>query len=173
MKNGKKAVGRLNTARHRVNQTLLKQARKEGNIVFGGRAIKRKLGINARPTKDWDFFSEMPKQSSSRAEMNLDRILKRDVFFNKKGKNPSTWKVKHVGRDLIPRTEDDIGIADFTRTPKPKPKTFTFRGVKYRSLEDELKAKKRLLKDKGFEFRRKKDLEDFIRIKKFGNLNKK
>ncbi len=164
---------KLNYLKHRVNDTLLKQARKEDNIVFGARAINRKLGINGRRTDDWDFFSKTPKDSSNIAQNNLDKTLRKNVFFQKKGVNPSTWKVKHVGRDGRKGTEDDIGIADFTKTPKPEPKTFKFRKVRYRDLKEELKAKERLVKNKQFEFRREKDLEDIRRIKKFGGLKRR
>lgn len=163
---------KLNYLKYKVKDTLLKQARKEDNIVFGARAINRKLGINGRRTDDWDFFSKTPKESSNIAQKNLDKTLRKNVFFQKKGVNPSTWKVKHVGRDGKKGTEDDVGIVDFTKTPKPEPKTFRFRKVKYRDLKLELKAKQKLIKDKKFEFRREKDLEDIRRIKKFGGLRK-
>jgi len=166
----KNPLKKLKFKRHLVDEILLKQARKEGNIVYGGRVIKRKLGILARPTKDWDFYSKKPKLSSSKAEKKLDKAFKKDVFFKKKGKNPKTWKVKHKGKDLIPRTDDDIGIADYTKTPKPSPETFAFRNVKYRKLPQELKAKQKLLKDKKSEFRKEKDIEDIKRIKKYGRI---
>lgn len=156
---------------HKIEKAILGQARKEGNIIFGSQAIKRKLGINARPPSgDYDLFSDMPKSSANKTETKLDKSFKKDLFFTKKGANPSTWKVKFKGRDGKALTKDDIGVADYTKTPKPKPKTFKFRGVNYRTLNEELKAKKKLISDKQFDFRRKKDLEDFLRIKKFGRI---
>ncbi len=164
------SVGKLRFRRHDVESELLKQARQEGNIVFGGQAIKRKLGINARRTKDFDFFSKTPKKSALIAENNLDKLFRKNVFLVRKAFNPTTYKVKHVGKDMKPRTKDDISIADFTKTKKPEPKTFLFRGVRYRILKEELAAKARLIRAEKFEFRRKKDLEDFLRIKRFGGL---
>lgn len=151
-----------------ISDTLLKQARKEGNIVYGAQAIKKRLGINSRTTRDYDFYSKMPKKSALNSEKTLDRLSKKDVFFTKKGLNKTTYKVKYKGVDGKANTKDDIGIADYTQTPKKLPKTFTFRGVRYRSLREELKAKTKLLKDKSYKFRRQKDLDDVRRIRKFG-----
>ncbi len=153
---------------HNVSRAVLKNVRKARGIVFGGQAIKRKLGINARPTKDFDVFVQKPKQIANQTQADLDKQTRRDHFYSKKGTNPGTYKVKSRGMDEIRGTEDDVGIADFTRTPKPEPKTFTFRGVRYRNLNEELAAKAKLLRDKQFAFRRKKDFEDFKRIIKFG-----
>lgn len=166
----KKKILKLKLGRHRIDRTLLNQARKEGNIVFGGKSIKRSLGFHGRPSKDWDFFSKTPKKSAIRADNNLDKTFGENVFFKKMGANPGTWKIKHVGLDGKPRTKDDVGIADFQRIPKPKPKTFESLGINFRNLNDEKKAKKRLVEGKEFDFRRQKDLEDLKRIKKYGRL---
>ncbi len=155
---------------HTVKDTILRQARKEGNIVYGGRAIKRRLGINARPTKDFDLFSKTPRKSAIKTEKSLDKEFRKNSFYTKKGFNISTWKVKHTGKDMKKGTKDDIGIADYTKTPSPTPKTFQFRNVNYRALSEELAAKKKLVGNNMFEFRRKKDLADLKKIKKFGGL---
>lgn len=160
-------------AKHRIDQAVLNQVRKANGIVFGGQAIKRKLGINARPTKDIDAFVNMPKKVAAKTEAKLDRLLKKDAFFLKKGKNISTHKVKFKGGDNIAGTPDDLSVADFTKTPKPEPKTFKFRNVRYRILQEELNAKLRLIRGEEFKFRSKKDEEDAIRILKFSNLGRK
>lgn len=165
-------MGIFKLKKHLIDEKLLNQAKKEGNIIYGGQAIRKKLGILARRTEDYDFFSRHPKKSGNTSQRNLDKLFRRDVFFEKKGKHPGTWKVKFVGPDLKKNTKDDIGIADYTKTPKKTPKTFTYHGIKYRTLREELKAKKKLLRSKGFEYRRKKDLEDLKRIRKFGGLRK-
>lgn len=163
-------AGKLRFKEHDVRLTLLRQARKEGNIVFGGQAIKKRLGILARRTKDFDFFSRTSRKSALKAEMNLNRVFRDNVFFTKKGTNPGTFKVKHKGNDLLPNTNDDIGVADFTLTPRPPPKFFVSKGVRFRTLREELNAKKRLVKNKEFLFRREKDLEDLRRIIRSGRL---
>ncbi len=161
-------VNQLRFKQHDVKSTLLRQAKKENNIVFGAQAIRKRLGILARQTDDFDFFSNIPRESANTAGRNLNRTFRKDLFFSKKGFNPGTWKVKHKGKDLIKGTRDDIGIADFTKTPKPVPKTFIDNEIRYRVLREELAAKRKLLSLKEFEFRREKDIEDLIRIKKFG-----
>lgn len=167
----KRIPPRLRFNKHRVDGIILKQARKEGNIVFGAQAIKRKLGINARKTFDYDLFSKMPKSSADKTERSLDKVSRKDSFFVKKGQNKGTWKVKHHGVDMRKNTDDDVGIADYTKTPRPAPKTFTFRGVKFRNLREEAKAKIKVLKDKRFAFRHEKDAQDLKRILRFGRGN--
>lgn len=161
-------VSKLRVGKHNVEQVVLRQARREGNIIFGGQAIKRSIGVNARRTKDFDMFTNTPKKSANKLQMKLDRQFQGDDFFSKKGRNPGTWKVKHKGLDGVARTDDDIGIADFTKTPRPVPNTFTSRENKFRVLREEAAAKIRLLKNPTFKFRQKKDFEDLIRIKRFG-----
>lgn len=168
----KNPVGKLKLKQHDVSGTILRQAKKEGNIVYGAQAIKRKLGINARPTMDYDVFSKTPRKSAKTTETDLDKLFRKNVFYTKKGKNITTYKVKHIGKDAKPKTKDDITISDYTKTPKPEPKTFKFRGVKYRVLKEELAAKKKLLSNRTYGYRREKDLDDFRRIKMFGNLRR-
>ncbi len=159
---------KLNFNEHKIKEIILKQARRENSIVFGGRAIKRKLGINARRTQDFDLFTAKPKPSALITESKLDRLFKKNLFYSKKGTNPGTYKVKFVGNDGIARNDDDVGIADYTRTPKPEPKTFLFRGVRYRKLSEELAAKKRIVRSPEFAFRHEKDRADIKRILRFG-----
>lgn len=163
-------LSQFKVGQHNVEHVILKKARKEGNIIFGGQAIKRKLGLNARPTKDFDVFTKTPKGSAIRTEKALDKQFRADIFFTKKGTNPSTYKVKFKGLDNVPNNLDDIAVADFTKTPKPEPKTFISRGVMFRTLDEERKAKERLVKKGEFAFRREKDLEDLRRIRRFSRI---
>lgn len=158
---------KLRVGKHKIRESVLKQTRKEKNIIFGGKAIQKRLRLSARPTKDYDIFSDKPKKSAFTTEKNLDKSLHTKGFFVKRGANKGTWKVRNVGRDNRKGTKDDVGIVDYTRTPKPRPKTFLDKNVQFRTLKEEFAAKKRLVKKKEFGFRRKKDLEDINRIKKF------
>lgn len=153
--------------KHNIKQSILNQARKENDIVYGAQAIKRRLGISARPTTDYDMFSKKPKSSAVKLEKTLDKRFKSNAFYSKKGVNPGTYKVKFVGVDDKPMTKDDIGIADYTKTPSPGPKTFKFRGVKYRVLKEELKAKQKILRDKSYAYRHEKDRKDIERIRRY------
>ena len=158
---------------HRINTAVLTQAKKNKSIIFGAQAIKKKLGINARPPKDFDLFTDKPKNAAKTLAMTLDKSFRKDIFFVKKGNFKTTYKTKFKGKDGRANTDDDIGIADFTKTPAPAPKTFIKGGVKFRTLKLELKAKQRIVKDPEFKFRREKDLDDIRRIKQFSSLGRK
>ena len=153
--------------KHNIKLVLLRQAKREKNIIFGAQAIKKRLGISARPTFDYDMFSKTPKKSAFTSEKDLDKWIKSNSFYTKKSKHAGTYRVRFVGRDLKPRTDDDIGVADYSKVPKPEPKTFTSGGIKYRSLKEELAAKLRALRNPQFKLRHPKDREDAVRIKRF------
>lgn len=153
--------------KHRINRTILNNVKKADGIVYGSQAIRRKLGILSREPTDFDVFVSKPKKTAFSTEKDLDKLSRIDNYFVKKGANISTYKVKFKGKDGRARTKDDIGVADFTKIPKPKPKSFSFRGVQYRNLKEELKAKERLVKSPQFAFRREKDIGDLERIKRF------
>lgn len=143
-----------------IKGRILSKARREKDIIFGAKSIQKQVGLQARPTKDFDLFTKNPKMSAVEMEKNFDKLTRGDNFFVKKGKNPTTYKVKFKGRDLTKGTNDDETIVDFTRTPKPIPNFKKINEIRYRSLNEELKAKVRLIKDPRFEFRREKDLRD-------------
>ena len=151
---------------HRLSGRIISRARKKKDIIFGARAIRKRVGIISRPTQDFDIFTKNPKQSAIEIEKLSDKITRGDNFFVKKGRNPKTWKVKGFGKDRIRGTDDDFTLVDFTKTPRPKPKSTKIDGVRYRTLEEEAKAKIRLIKNKQFAFRREKDLRDLKIINK-------
>ena len=178
VKNRKKTKISLNTSRVYLNEGRIKarivnRARKKGDIIFGARAIQKQIGLGARRTEDFDIFTKNSKQSAKEVETNIDKLTRGDNFFVKKGRNPGTFKVKWIGKDGIRGNADDKTVVDFTKFPKPLPKTKLINGVKYRTLEEEAKAKLRLVKKKQFAFRRAKDLEDLKRIMRFGRINRK
>ncbi len=168
--NQKKLLREFKLKKHLIDEKLLNQAKKEKNIVYGGQSIKKSLGIFSRTTNDYDFFSKHPKKSADTSQENLDKLFRKDVFFDKRGTNKTTWKVKFVGKDGKKNTKDDIGVADYTKTPKPTPKTFSYRGIKYRNLKEEFEAKKRLVESKEYKYRREKDVKDYEKIKKYGRI---
>jgi len=167
-----------NNARVFINQgnikgKILHRARKKKDIIFGAQSIKKQIGLLARPTSDFDIFTGKSKSSAKEVEKQLDKLTRGDNFFVKKGKNPETWKVKWRGKDLMPRTEDDKTIVDYTTAPKPLPKFRIINDIRYRKLSEELKAKQRIVKNPLFKFRREKDLEDIRRIRLAGkNIRK-
>lgn len=151
-------------SKENVNKRILARARKNKQIIYGARSIQHHIGLFSRPTSDWDIFSNNPKKDAYGAEKELDREIGFNYYYVKKGINKGTWKVKSKGYDLKQGTEDDEGIVDYTLTPRPKPKFKTFNGIRYRSLREEVKAKKKAIRDPNFKFRKEKDEEDIRRI---------
>lgn len=149
----------------KIEKSILNQTKKEKNIIFGGQAIKAQIGPFGRYTIDFDIFSKNPKKSAMKTEKNLDMIWGGNHYYYKTAKHRGTHKVMSKGVDGRRGTRDDVGIADYSRTPSPPPRTRTIKGIKYRRLSQEKKAKYKALRDKQFKFRHKKDREDVERIK--------
>ena len=149
----------------KTQKAILEQTKEEGNVIYGGRSIQKRIGVFSRPTEDYDIFSKKPKKSAVKTEKKLDKLHQDDLFYVKRAIHPGTWKVMSKGRDLKQNTKDDYGVVDYSKFPKPTPKFEVIDGVKYRSLAAEKKAKMKSLRDKEFAFRHKKDREDLNRIK--------
>ena len=146
---------------------LLSRTRRKKNIIFGARSIQKQIGLQARPTTDFDIFSNMPRKAAINVERTSDKLTRGDNFYVKKGQNPGTWKVKWKGKDMIRGTKDDKTFVDFTKTPKRVPNFKKINGIRYRTLQEELQAKQKLIRNSEFKFRREKDLDDLRRIKRF------
>lgn len=157
----------------RIKAKILHRTRKNKDIIFGARSIQKQIGLLARPTKDFDIFTKESKISAFELEKKLDKLTRGNNYYVKKGINPGTWKIKWRGKDMIIGNKDDETIVDYTTFPKPLPKTVLINRIKYRTLAQELAKKRKILKDPMFEFRRKKDLEDFNRIKSAGKSVRK
>ena len=149
----------------KIENTVLSQAKKEKNIVYGGRSIKKQIGLFGRYTEDWDLFATKPKSSALKTEKKLDSHWGSDHYYTKPATHPGTWKVMSKGKDGRKKTKDDYGVADYSRMPRPKPKFVMINGVRYRKLSQEKKAKYKSLKDKEMKFRHQKDRGDVERIK--------
>jgi len=146
-------------------QKEIKQFLKENkNIIYGARSINAQTGILTRQTGDWDAYSNNPKKTADKLQRRLDKNVGGDYFFSKPATHKGTWKVKGKGDDLIPNTQDDEEIADFSK-PESKVNFVTVDGLRYRHLKDEIKAKKKAVADPEFKFRHEKDQRDLDRIK--------
>lgn len=139
--------------------------KKEGNIIYGARSIQAQLGLISRETEDYDIFSKNPKKSANKTEKKLDKSIGFDYYYTEPAMHPGTYKVKTKGYDMKKGTKDDEGIADYTTTPKPKPKVKVIGGLMYRDLKEEIAAKKRSLADKQYAFRHPKDQRDLTIIR--------
>ncbi len=158
--------------KYKRNKVILDNARRFNQIVYGARSIQAQVGVLSRQTEDWDIFAKNPRQSARKVEKQLDRQIGFNYFFAKPGMHKGTWKVKGKGYDLKPETKDDEGVADYTQIPIPKPKVKRFHGVMYRTLSEEVSAKKRAIRDKNYAFRKEKDTADLERIKTIQKASK-
>ena len=149
----------------RIPGEIKKQVRENKSIIYGAQSIKRQLpGYLFRDTKDYDIFSRNPKKSARQIEKKLDKSFGGDYFFVKPAMHPGTMKVKSVGLDLRKNTKDDEDVADFTKTPRQRPRTIIIDDIKYTKLSESIKDKRRSLADKESAFRHKKDRWDLNRI---------
>ena len=148
----------------KVDNQIKKFLKANGITVYGARSINAQTGIINRPTQDWDAYSKTPEKTSKNLQRELDKIVKGNFFYHKPAMHKGTWKVRNVGDDLIKGTPDDVDIADFS-TPERKYPTVKVNGMRYRTLKEEIKAKKRAVADPEFKFRHEKDQADLDRIK--------
>ena len=100
-----------------------------------------------------------------RSEKILDKTYGSNHYYAKPALHPGTWKVMSKGIDGRKGTKDDVGIIDYTKIPRPRPRFVVINGVRFRRISQEKKAKYKALKDKTEKFRHKKDREDLDRIK--------
>ena len=147
------------------------QVRKDKNIIYGARSIKKRLGWFGRETSDYDIYSNSPKRSALKLDRTLDKGSKSNSFYTTPALHKGTYKVMNVDFDRIKGTSDDYGIADFTK-PKGRIKTTTIQGIKYDMLSEERKNKLKSLKDKKMAFRHEKDRNDLNRINIFTLVRK-
>ncbi|MBW1784175.1 MAG: hypothetical protein JRL30_25975 [Deltaproteobacteria bacterium] len=146
-------------------KTILEQVKKNKSTIYGGQAIKKRIGLFARPTQDFDILSKKPKKAANQLTNALNRIFKRrKPYFMKPAMHPGTFKVKHRGMDRRKNTQDDLEVADFTK-PTRKHKTSKIDGVDYVALSEVVKDKKSSLGSEEFAFRHQKDQDDLNRIK--------
>lgn len=164
MKKKIKDYSNLAEVNFNMNKTILGVARKRKQVIYGARSIQAQNNLFARDTKDWDVFDKNPKKVAKIVEKLLDKQMGTNYFYTQEAVHKGTWKVKGIGMDLKKGTEDDESIADYSKLEKRTP--FVVKnGVRYRLLKEEIKAKKKSVKDPEFEFRHKKDKEDLNRIK--------
>lgn len=147
-----------------LNGIIKGMAKKRKQIIYGARSIEAQNKLFARDTKDWDVFDKNPKKVAKMVENILDKRAKTDYYYVQEAIHKGTWKVKGRGNDFRKGTKDDESIADYSKLEKNTP-FVTIGGIRYRTLKEEIKAKKKAIADPEFEFRHKKDKDDLQRIK--------
>lgn len=156
------------------DRVIKKQAKKNKEIVYGARAMNRQLsrGFLARPTFDWDMYSKKPKKSARELEKSMDKLAGYDAFYTKPAIHAGTVKVMYTGVDEKRGTQDDLGIADYSK-PKRKIKTVNIHGLKYAHISERIKDANTSLRDKESKFRHQKDRDDLTILrtsKKWGSF---
>ena len=146
-----------------IRQTVLDMAEKKGQVIHGARAINVQVPAHLRKkTKDYDVFTKNPKKSARELVNVLKRRLGNGKKFEvKQGKHKGTFKVKQDGETIV----------DFSQRKGPI-KSKTILGIKYKDIGTIKKGTQKLIKKKGSEFRREKDLSTLQRIKELERIEK-
>ena len=149
----------------KIKQKILENARRRGHIVHGARALNKQFPpFLDTPTDDYDLFSDTPRDTARRVERKLDKEFGGDFFGVKKGKSPTTYKIKS---NVTNRT-----VADYTKPKRPIPNK-KIGGVRYASTEHFKRQAKESLANPENEFRHDKDREQLTRIEIFENIKKR
>lgn len=137
--------------------TIIKGTIGKQEIVYGEHALKIRFPkYLERPTNDYDVLSRTPMKDAIQAEKALDKKFGGDFFFVKQAEHEGTFKVVAYA--------NQEGYADFTKLEKPV-KYDTIKGIKYMSLDEEIKNRKKSLQNPEFSFRHPKDKDALNRIK--------
>jgi len=146
--------------RKRVNKIILEVVKKDNAIIFGQRAVNKRLPKHLDVhTQDYDIYtSKDPKKLADKIERKLDKKFKGNFFVSKPAIHPGTHKVKTV--------IGDREVADVSKKPD-KIRTFKSKGINYARLSFQKKKIKESLADKKSAFRHPKDRETRSRIQIF------
>jgi hypothetical protein len=168
MRKRKKYLGKTGVIDQMLNKDgfILGFTKKRGHIVYGARSLQAQNHLFGRDTQDWDILSSTPKKCARDLKNLLNEKTTSNHYYKKPAKHKGTFKVRTKGNDGIKGTDDDEDIADFSKKEGKIP-YIKKDGVKYRSLAEEIKAKKKSVADPEFKFRHKKDKDDLNRVKGF------
>lgn len=150
----------------KVKPTIIKQVKKDKNIVYGARAMNAQMsfGFLGRQTNDFDIYSSKAKKSANKLEDTLDKKFGGDFFYVQPAKHAGTWKVKaHSGKREV---------ADFTKMPIPKPAVVKKKGIMFERISSIKKGKKKTLMDPESKYRHFKDRQDLGAIQASSALSK-
>ena len=138
-----------------IREVVYDSSLKDNGVLYGSRAFNVQVPPRLRKkTSDYDVFVKNPKKTAKKIASTLKRRLEGDIKVVK-GSNPGTYRVKL----------DDEAIVDLTQK-RGKIKTKNVYGLKVKDLSTIKRGTQRLVKKKGAEYRREKDLDTLERIKK-------
>ncbi len=141
--------------KERIKNIILRTI-KEKEIIHGEQAVAIRLPPHLqRHTRDYDIFSETPRQDADEAEDELDEDFGGDFFEVIQGKHKGTFKVKSK--------IDGRTYADFSETEGKVPSE-VIQGKNYVTIQFIKRRLRAILKDKEKEFRHTKDRDTLNRI---------
>lgn len=144
-----------------IRETILDKAQEKDLILYGARGYNLQAPRHLRKkTMDYDLLSKKPKKTAQEIAEKLRRRLDKEVTI-KKAEHKGTYKIQVNGESII----------DITQL-KYKPKTKKIYGVKVKHLSSIKKGTQKLVKKKGLEFRREKDIDTLERIKEVERIEK-
>ncbi len=144
-----------------IRQVVLDMAQEKKQVIHGGRALNQQLPSNLRrKTKDYDVLTDNPRKSAREAVRTLKRRL---------GNNFKVVKGKHAGTFKVQRGDETI--VDYTQK-KGKVPSKRILGVRYKEIKTIKRGTQKLVKKKGTEFRREKDIDTLSRIREVERMEK-
>lgn len=150
-----------------VNRVVRGRLAKTKRIVHGTRSRNAQLPRNlTRKTRDWDVFAKNPKKAAMNMEKALDKKFRGDFFSVKKGAT-KRLKVHKVVSNVTGK-----GFVDFSVPDRQVP-TIAKRGVRFATLQDQVRRARKVVKNPEASFRREKDLDFLRRVKKFEKIRGK
>ena len=145
-----------------INEVVLSQAQKKGQVLYGARAYnKQSPTYLKKKTYDYDILTKSPKKAAKATAEILRRRLRKEVTVSK-GQHKGTYRIHLNGEQII----------DYTQL-KSKPKTKKVWGIEVRDIKSIKRNAVRLSRKKGTKYRREKDLDTLSRIKKIEDMEKK
>ena len=142
-----------------VEQIILARAAEKDEVIYGARAINAQVpDYLEKHTEDYDVYSKYPSKAAKGTAKELNDRFGDKIFYAKKGKNETTWKVKSK--------IDKSTVVDYTRPTKTIP-TVNKMGVRYASIEHLKKKIKSQIRSPDKKFRRLKDKSALTRINAF------
>lgn len=136
-----------------VKAVILRDTRKDKNIVYGAQALNAQLRIPTRRiTRDYDIYTrKSPRAEARELERKLDTKFRADLFGVKKAIHPRTYRVMHKATDE--------SVADYSKMPRPRPETRKINRVHYVSINELERASRRVLRNPKAKFRHHKERE--------------
>ena len=141
--------------KNRIKDIILRTI-KEKEILHGEQAVSIRLPQHLqRPTRDYDVFSDTPRQDADEAEEELDESFGGDFFEVIQAEHPGTFKVKSK--------IDGRTYADFSEKEGKVPSE-KIQGKNYVTIQFIKKRLRAILRDKAKAFRHTKDRDTLNRL---------